>query len=114
MRSSVTRSIFPFILLAGVLLHHVTALPRAEPKSAWVRKGHGRRAMKDMLAGRAVRTRSDLPRASCPETAAKSITAPKQIVWVEFTDVDAAAGGAGRGARPARGRAGAGGAAGGD
>jgi len=47
--------------------------------------------MMDMLAGRAVRTRSDLPRASCPETAAKSITAPKQNVWGEITDVDAAA-----------------------
>ena len=77
-------------LLFGSFVQDVVASP--EPKSAWVRKGKGRKAMLDVIRGKSEQKRSNNePRASCPDTEATAVTAPKSNVWGELNDKDAAA-----------------------
>lgn len=80
--------------LALLLSQGVLARPSPEPKASWVRKGHGRKAISDVLKGkREARLGHLAPRAnasSCAGGAAVEITAPKKNVWDQLDDVDAA------------------------
>ncbi|KAK3940868.1 putative copper amine oxidase [Diplogelasinospora grovesii] len=85
------RAIVASILLLTCLVHDVCARPSPEPRSAWVRKGPGRKKMADHIK-RAVegkRPRSTEP--SCVETLATNIAAPKTNIWGELSHVEAAA-----------------------
>lgn len=81
----------------ALLAPHVLARPSPEPKSAWVRKGHGRKALSNVLKGKRSAQLSTLaPRAdnssstSCAGAAAREVTAPKQNIWDQLDDIDAA------------------------
>lgn len=71
------------------------ARPSPEPKSAWVRKGHGRKAISDVLKGkRDLRRSTSTPlntTASCAGALAAEVSAPKVNVWAEIEGTDAAA-----------------------
>lgn len=76
----------------GLLVQDGLARPSPEPKASWVRKGHGRKAISNVLKGKRdarVAQRSDNV-TSCAGTAAVEITAPKANVWDQLNDVDAA------------------------
>lgn len=79
-----------------LLAHGAYARPSPEPKASWVRKGHGRKAISDVLKGKrdarltAVLPRNETVSSSCAGTAAVEITAPKQNVWDQLDDIDAA------------------------
>lgn len=76
----------------GLLAQGVFARPSPEPKSSWVRKGYGRKAISNMLKGkREARLTSRDETQSCAGTAAVEITAPKKNVWDQLDDIDAAA-----------------------
>lgn len=89
--SAVTLSLATLSLLA----QDVFARPSPEPKASWVRKGHGRKAISDVLKGKRDLRRSTIaPRnesTSCAGTLAAEVTAPKENVWGELVDTDAAA-----------------------
>ncbi|KUI65756.1 Amiloride-sensitive amine oxidase [copper-containing] [Cytospora mali] len=89
--SAVTLSLATLSLLA----QDVFARPSPEPKASWIRKGHGRKAISDVLRGKRDLRRSTIaPRnesASCAGTLAADVTAPKKNVWGELADTDAAA-----------------------
>lgn len=88
--SAVTLSVAALAFLASDVL----ARPSPEPKSAWVRKGHGRKAISNVLKGkRSAQLNTIAPRdnsSSCAGTAAQEITAPKQNIWDQLDDIDAA------------------------
>jgi primary-amine oxidase len=74
----------------------VLARPSPEPKASWVRKGHGRKAISDVLKGKRDNLRRSVPSPSngtesCVGTPAAQISAPKVNVWAELEDTDAAA-----------------------
>lgn len=76
----------------GLLVQDSLARPSPEPKAAWVRKGHGRKAVSNMLKGKRdarLAQRSDNT-TSCAGTGATEITAPKSNIWDQLDDVDAA------------------------
>lgn len=89
--SALTLSLATLSLLA----QDVFARPAPEPKSAWVRKGHGRKAISDVLKGkRDLRRSTVVPRnesSSCAGTLATELTAPKKNVWGGLEDTDAVA-----------------------
>lgn len=89
--SAVTLSLATLSLLA----QDVFARPSPEPKASWVRKGHGRKAISDVLKGKRDLQRSTIaPRnesTSCAGTLAATVTAPKENVWGELVSTDAAA-----------------------
>lgn len=72
------------------------ARPSPEPKAAWVRKGHGRKAISDVLKGKRDHLRRSSPSPpnqteSCVGTQAAQLSAPKVNVWAGLEDSDAAA-----------------------
>lgn len=78
-----------------LLVNNVSARPSPEPKASWVRKGSGRKAISNMLKGKRDSRLSALyPRnetqQSCAGTGAVSITAPKQNIWDQLADTEAA------------------------
>lgn len=79
----------------GLLAEDVFARPSPEPKASWVRKGHGRKAISNILKGKRDVQRSTIaPRnesTSCAGAMPVEITAPKENVWNEMIDTDAAA-----------------------
>jgi primary-amine oxidase len=83
-----TGAIASCVLALGLLAQDVLASP--QPKSSWVRNGRGRKAMADMINGKAKAKRLNMPRTTCPEVAATEVTAPKTNVWGGLTDVEAA------------------------
>lgn len=88
--SAVTLSVAALALLApGVL-----ARPSPEPKASWVRKGHGRKAISNVLKGKRDDRLNTFARrdntSSCAGAGAVEITAPKKNVWDQLDDVDAA------------------------
>lgn len=95
--STPTGSSVALALATGALLaQSASGLPSPEPKASWVRKGHGRKAISDVLKGKrdarlnAVLPRNETTLSSCAGTAAVEITAPKQNIWDQLEDVDAA------------------------
>lgn len=79
----------------ALLAQDALARPSPEPKASWVRKGHGRKVISNMLKGKRDARQNNLtPRAnitsSCAGAAAVEITAPRQNVWDQLDDVDAA------------------------
>lgn len=81
----------------ALLAPDVLARPSPEPKASWVRKGHGRKAISNALKGkrddRLLNTharRLDNTSSSCAGVGAIEITAPKQNIWDQLEDVDAA------------------------
>lgn len=89
--SAVTLSLATLSLLA----QDVFARPSPEPKASWVRKGHGRKAISDVLKGKRDLRRSTIATrnesTSCAGTLAAEITAPKANVWSELIESDAVA-----------------------
>lgn len=87
--SAVTLSVAALALLdAGVL-----ARPSPEPKASWVRKGHGRKAISNVLKGKRdsrILAARDNSTSSCAGAAAVEIKAPKKNIWDQFDDLDAA------------------------
>lgn len=76
----------------GLLVQDCLARPSPEPKASWVRKGHGRKAISNILKGKrdnrlAQRTANTT---SCAGTAAVEITAPKSNIWDQLDDIEAA------------------------
>lgn len=82
----------------GILAQVATARPSPEAKASWVRKGHGRKAISNVLKGKrdarlnSVRSWNGTAGSSsfCAAPAAVEITAPKENVWDQLQDVDAA------------------------
>ncbi|KAG8156734.1 hypothetical protein KVR01_013339 [Diaporthe batatas] len=80
----------------GLLSESVLARPSPEPKASWVRKGHGRKALSDVLKGKRDNLRRSVQSpsnetGSCAGSLAAPISAPKVNVWAELEDTDAAA-----------------------
>jgi primary-amine oxidase len=75
-------------LLLLTLAQDVAARPSPEPKSAWVRKGAGRKRMSNTIK-RSIDKRQD-SNDTCAEGTATSISAPKSNVWGELSGQDAA------------------------
>lgn len=78
-----------------LLAQNVSGRSSPEPKASWVQKAHGRKAISNVLKGkRDVRINTVVARnetaASCAGTSAIKITAPKQNIWDQLEDVDAA------------------------
>lgn len=78
------------------LVDDVLGRPSPEPKSAWVRnKSHGRKVLSDILRGKRDLQRSVVrswnESATCAELSATAVTAPKDNLWSELDDTDAAA-----------------------
>ncbi|PSR81301.1 copper amine oxidase [Coniella lustricola] len=83
------------LAVLGLLADNVSARPSPEPKASWVRKGSGRKAISNTLKGkRDARISTLSPRnetqASCFDTSAVAITAPKLNVWDQLQDAEAA------------------------
>lgn len=72
-------------LLLGLLAQDVVAAP--QPKSDWVQNAKSRKKMTDILNGK---IRRDLNTTLCSESAARTVSAPKQNVWGGLTDEEAA------------------------
>lgn len=96
-RSNPAGSTIVLALATGALLaQSASALPSPEPKASWVRKGHGRKAISNVLKGKrdarisAVLPRNETVSSSCAGTGAVEITAPKHNVWDQLEDIDAA------------------------
>lgn len=97
--ASISAGSFVCLALATVacLIQTVSGRPSPEPKASWVRKGHGRKAISNVLKGKrdarlnAVAPRNETASSSCAGAAAVEITAPKRNVWDQLKDVDAAA-----------------------
>lgn len=85
-----------YLIAFGSLAENVLARPSPEPKASWVRKGHGRKALSDVLKGkrdnlrRSVQSSSNATE-SCVGSLAAQISAPKVNVWAELEGTDAAA-----------------------
>jgi hypothetical protein len=85
-----------YLLTISSLTENVLARPSPEPKASWVRKGHGRKAISNVLKGKRDNLRRSAPApsnvtGSCAGAAAGQISAPKLNVWAELEDTDAAA-----------------------
>lgn len=80
----------------GLLVQFLDARPFPGPKPSWARKGHGRKAISNVLKGKRearldnVATSHRTSGSSCAGTGAAEITAPKLNVWTQLEDVDAA------------------------
>lgn len=76
----------------GLLAQDGLARPSPEPKAAWVRKGHGRKAVSNVLKGKrdARIAKRSHNTTSCAGTGATGITAPRANVWDQLDNVDAA------------------------
>lgn len=85
-----------YLITLASLTENVLARPSPEPKASWVRKGHGRKAISDVLKGKRDNLRWSVPSPSnitksCVGTPAAQVSAPKVNVWAELEDTDAAA-----------------------
>lgn len=84
-----------YLITLASITETVFARPSPEPKASWVRKGHGRKAISDVLKGkrdlRRSTSSSSNETASCGGTVAAQVSAPKVNVWAELEDTDAAA-----------------------
>lgn len=93
---SASGAVSVYMITLASVTELVLARPSPEPKASWVRKGHGRKAISDVLRGKrdSLRRSASSPRdetESCAGTAAAEISAPKVNVWAELEDTDAAA-----------------------
>lgn len=76
----------------GLLVQDSLARPHLESKADWVRNGHGRKAVSDVLKGKRdarLAHRSDNT-TSCADTGATAITAPKINLWNQMEGAEAA------------------------
>lgn len=85
-----------YLITLASITGDVLARPSPEPKAAWVRKGHGRKAISDVLRGKRDHIRRSTSSSaneteSCVGTQAAQLSAPKVNVWAELEDTDAAA-----------------------
>lgn len=85
-----------YLISFASITENVLARPSPEPKASWVRKGHGRKAISNVLKGKRDNLRRSVPSPSngtesCVGTSAAQVSAPKVNVWGELVDTDAAA-----------------------